>query len=316
MRERHPRSELGLAETLQVCNALGVRDGTYAQWLAECLGLTWKKSIESGQTQSPDLTRTPDLAESLPSDIPPTPETRKLKILEPISQEPMAFEKVFEGKTEQIRNAVEIRPASLAESKERPDFQPLFVNRWFQGIFTALLGVKVPSSEIDFRKLERYVIQEEFFTQLPFKTRTRLVKGVHVLLDRSESMQPFWRDQAELLASLRRLLGAAPVQHSWFEYDASTPRIIWPKPRQFRIETPVLLITDFGGGADPFGAQTIDWAPWRPILEPARCSQSPVFALIPASKNFWPTTVDRFIDCSLLWDRETSPLTAARRCRK
>jgi hypothetical protein len=318
MNEKHPRSEIGLTEALQICDALGVRDGVYAQWLAECLGLTWIESIaEPGQKEKETLAETPGSKESSATETPPKTETRKLKLLDPVATEPMAFEQVFEGQAERIRNAAEIRPASFAAGTDRPDFQPLFLDRWFQGIFSAVLGVKVLSSEIDFRKLERYVIEEEFFTQLPFKTRTKLVKGVYVLLDRSESMQPFWRDQAELIERLHRMLGAALVQFSWFEYDANSRRIVWRKPRQFRIETPVLLVTDFGRGKAPAGAQTMDWEPWqRLILEPAQSSRSPVFALIPAAKRFWPATVDRFIDCALLWDRETSPLMAARQCRK
>lgn len=318
MNERHSRSEIGLTEALQACDALGVRDGVYAQWLAECLGLTWQESIaEPGQKQPDPSDGTPGSTESSATETPPTTEIRKLKLLDPVATEPMAFEQVFEKQADRIRSAVEIRPASFAAGTDRPDFRPLFLDRWFQGIFTAVLGVKVLSSEIDFRKLERYVVQEEFFTQLPFKTRTKLVKGVYVLLDRSESMQPFWRDQAELIKRLHRMLGTELVQFSWFEYDPNSRHILWRNPRQFRIETPVLLVTDFGRGKAPAAAQTMDWEPWqRLILEPAQSSRSPVFALIPAARNFWPVTVDSFIDCALLWDRETSPLIAARQCRK
>lgn len=318
MKERHPRSENGLTEALQVCDALGVRDGIYAQWLAECLGLSWKESIAApGQKQPETLAGTSTPAESSVSETPPIGEIRKLKLLNPVANEPMAFEQAFEGQAERIRNAAEIRPASLAAAATRPEFQPLFLDRWFQGIFTAVLGVKVLSSDIDFRKLERYVIQEEFFTQLPFKTRTKLVKGVYVLLDRSEAMQPFWRDQAELIERLHRMLGTAMVQSSWFEYDANSRRIIWPTQRQFRINTPVLLVTDFGCGKAPAAARAMNWEPWQKlILEPAQSSRSPVFALIPAAKNLWPATLSRFIDCALLWDRETSPLIAARQYRK
>ncbi len=318
MKERHPRSENGLTEALQVCDALGVREGIYAQWLAECLGLGWKESIAApGQDQRETSAGATPSQDSSVAETPPTTEPRKLKLLDPVAKEPMAFEQAFEGQAEKIRNADEIRPASFAAAETRPEFQPLFLDRWFQGIFSAVLGVKVLSSEIDFRKLERHVIQEEFFAQLPFKTCTKLVKGVYVLLDRSESMQPFWRDQDELIGRLRRMLGAALVQSSWFEYDAFSRRIIWPTPRQFRIETPVLLVTDFGRGKAPATAQTMDWEPWQKlILEPAQSSRSPIFALIPAAKDFWPATLARFIDCSLLWDRETSPLIAARQCRK
>lgn len=318
IKERHPRSEIGLAEALQACVALGVREGCHAQWLAESLGLTWKEAVAGvEQPQSPILTSAETTEGSSSPSLSQGQEIRKLKLLDPIGQEPMAFEQVFEGQTEKIRQAVEIRPASFAESEVRPAFQPLFLDRWFQGIFTAVLGIRVPSREIDFRKLERYVIQGEFFAQLPFKARTKLVKGVHVLLDGSESMQPFWRDQTELIARLRRMLGAALVQDSWFEYEPNASRIIWRTPiGQFRMETPVLIVTDFGSGLDPFGTRTMNWKPWEPIFELARCSRSRIFVLMASSPAYWPSMIDRFVDCSLLWDRETSPQIAARLCRR
>lgn len=319
LKERHVRSEIGLAEVLQACTALGLPEGEQAQWLAECLGLTWTtSSAKREQPQPATPTSQPPTAEGLANEAPLKQDLKKLELLNPVGQEPMAFEQVFEGHTEKIRNAAEIKPASLAESQTRPDFQPLFLDRWFQGIFTSVLGVRVPTQEIDFRKLERYVIQGEFFTQLPFKARTKLVKGVHVLLDRAESMQPFWRDETELLSRLRRMLGDVLVQHSWFEFDRSASRIDWltPMPGQFRMETPVLIVTDFGSGAVQFVAQTMNWEPWRPILDQAFCSRSRVFALIPSLPKFWPAAIGTFTDCSLLWDRDTSPQTAARLCRR
>jgi hypothetical protein len=318
-KDRHPGTEIGLAEVLQVCSVLGVREGTHAQWLAESLGLTWEKSVAGGkQTQSPTLPNAAASSATSAGDNSPNRPTRKLKLLEPVAQEPIAFEQVFEGQTDRIRRAAEIRPASLAESQARPPFQPLFRDQWFQAIFTAVLGVRMPSQEIDFRKLENAVVQGEFFAQLPFKTRTKLVKGVHVLIDRSESMQPFWRDQTELIARLRRMLGAALVQDSWFEYDPNAPGVIWhtAMPKQFRLETPVLIVTDFGSGLDPVSARTIDWQPWLPILELAHSSRSRIFALIASSQNYWPAAVSSFADCSLLWDRDTSPQMAARLCRR
>jgi len=318
LKDRHHRSAIGLAEALQVCSVLGVREGTEAQWLAECLGFLWKESAAEQEKTQPSISPNPQaLPETPTTGVNPNLETKKLKLLDSVGQEPMAFETVFEGHTTKIRNAVEIEPASLARSEERPAFQPLFLDRWFQGIFTAVLGIRVPSQEIDYRKLERYVIQGEFFTQLPLKARTKLVKGVHVLLDRSESMQPFGRDQVELLARLRRMLGGALVQHSWFEYESSAARIIWrtSRPGQFRMETPVLIVTDFGNGSDPLGARTMDWEPWWPIFDQARCSRSRILALIACSPGFWPPGINTFVDCSLVWDRDTSPQTAARLCR-
>ncbi len=322
IRQRHPRNKVGLAEVLRVCSLLGVRHGRHAQWLAESLELVWKEpDVTTPQTRT-DVAPQPADTDSLSPDSSTAPESKKkLKLLEPISREPIGFEVLFEAQTEEIRSAVEIKPATLTANAARPRFQPLFLDRWFQGIFSAILSTSVTSREIDFRKLERSIVQGDPFHQLPFKTKPSLIKGVHLLLDRSESMQPFWRDETELVARLRRLLGSALVKDSWFEYDSLRSAecgLIWhtPMPRQFREEAPVLLVTDFGSGLDSLAARSMEWEPWLPVLQLARSSRCRVFALIPSSPSFGPTSLDRFVDGSFVWDRETSVHTAVRICRK
>lgn len=322
IRSRHRRSEVGLAEALHACALLGVREGNHAQWLAECLGLAWKEAIRvTNPTGLLVPASRPTASAPSAADTSAKNEPKRLKLLNPVGQEPIAFERLFESHSEKVRHAIELKPATFAAGEERPPFQPLLLERWFQGIFTAVLATQVPSREIDFQKLERSVTQGDGFAQLPFKAQASLVKGVHVLLDRSESMQPFWRDQTELLARLRRLLGETLVQNSWFEYDPLRPaksRLSWhtPMPRQFREETPVLLVTDFGGGLDPLAARTMEWEPWLPILQQAESSRCRVFALLASSPTSWPTTLSRFIAAALLWDRETSPHMASRLCQR
>jgi hypothetical protein len=322
IRRGHRRSEVGLAEALQACAVLGVHEGRHRQWLAESLGLVWTAStVHTDPTGTIDSVSQPTPSALSAADASTKEEPKRLKLLNPVGQEQMAFQKLFETQVDQVRRAVEIKPATFAASEERPALQPLLLERWFQGIFTAVLATPVPSGEIDFRELESSVFRGGISAQLPFKSKARLVKGVHVLLDRSESMQPFLRDQTELVARLRGLLGEAPVQHTWFEYDPLRPvesRLSWhtPMPRHFREQTPVLLVTDFGSGLDPSTARSMEFDPWLPVLQLARSSHCRIFALIACSPNFWPIELSRFVDGSLLWDRETSPQSAARLCRR
>ena len=325
MQWRHARSEVGLAEALQASMTLGVRGGTRAQWLAEALELTWSEGATAvGPPLSAPSGSHPAASTAGSASSPaaaPAREVKRLKILEPVSQEPIVFEQYFAEYAEKIREAEEIAPATLKAAQARPSYRPLFLERWFQGIFTATLSTQMASREIDFRKLERNVAHGETLAELPFKLRASLVKGVHVLLDHSETMQPFWRDETELIARLRRLLGEALVQHAWFEMDpqrAAAKRLRWrgTVPRKFHQETPVLLVTDFGVGLDAAAARFMDWESWLPIFHLAESSRSRVTALLPSAPALWPAGLNRFVAGALLWDRETSPHAAARSCRR
>ena len=124
-----------------------------------------------------------------------------------------------------------------------------------------------------------------------------------------------------LIVRLRRLLGEALVQHSWFEMDPQQPvakRLRWrgTAPRKFHEETPVLLVTDFGVGLDAATARFMDWEPWLPIFQAAESSCSRVVALLPSIPMLWPAGLRRFAAAAVMWDRETSPHAAARSCRR
>jgi hypothetical protein len=321
---RHPHTEVGLAEVLQVCVALGVQEGHLTKWLAGSLGLFWRPTAISGQAIHEPVkppAQTPTTAPARPE----TPETatdfeqKKLNLLKPVSRDPSTFEMALGNELEQIKKAKEIRPAAYRAHEVRPAFQPLLLERWFQGIFTTMLATPATTPEIDFRKLEVCLIRGDAFAQLPLKTRRNLRKGVHILLDRSESMQPFWRDQAELVARLRRMLGTPLIRETSFEFDPLRPvedRLQWcmPMPCQFPEGTPLLLVTDFGGGQNPSAARGMDWEPWQPLLELARRHRCRVFALVANTAEFFPAELNRFLDGALEWDRQTSPNIAAQKC--
>ncbi len=331
MRGKHPRSEVGLVEALEASVVLGVSGEPQAQWLAEALGLSWSKvasvSLQLSkplETEMPDGERprpTKDESRDPRSPGGTLPQAKRLKLLLPASHEPVAFEQYFSEDLERIRAAEKIAPATLEAAQVRPAYQPLLVERWFQGIFTSALSTKAPSREIDFRRLERNVARGETLAELPFKSQASLARGVHVLVDRSETMQPFWRDETYLITRLRRFLGEVLVQPFWFEMDPHRPpasQLRWrgPVPRGFHQDTPVLLVTDFGTGADAATARFMDWEPWLPIFQLAEGSCSPVIALIPSTPSLWPPGLHRFVASALMWDHGTSPQTAARSCKR
>ncbi|WP_395739926.1 hypothetical protein [Prosthecobacter sp.] len=320
---RNTRTEVGLAEALQASAMLGVQGGVHAQWLATALGLVWQEKAAA----LPAPVAAPDgspLAGQTPAPQPPrsapAPAAKKLKLLQPVEEKPLLFEQHFGKLKDEILAAGEIAPSTLRQALERPRHLPLLEERWFQGIFTAALATSADSREIDFRTLERHLSQDRPLETLPFKKHGTLTKGVHVLLDRSESMQPFWRDQSELVARLQRLLGVALVKEAWFEmapFGPAASRLQWSdmEAPTFHEQMPVLLVTDFGVGQDATAASHMDWAPWQPLFQLAESSHAPITALLPSDKEHcWPAGLAARTVSALLWDRETSPRTALRSC--
>ncbi len=320
MWQGHPRSEVGLAEMVQACYVLNLCEETHLQWLAQSLGLFWAK-VPDREGDSTAAGAAPSPASSPPPATPPKPEPpRKLQLLDPVAQKPMAFDVLLAGDAERVRSAAQLRVPAAPTSRESSSHQPLFGDRWFLGIISAILATQMTSHEIDLQLLWRSIIHGEVFKKLPLRKHSSLIKGVHLLLDRSESMQPFWRDQTQLVSRLRRLLGRPKVQTTWFEFDPLRPRetrLIWPArmPNRFRETTPVLLVTDFGIGMDPLAAYYMEWEPWLPVFQLARSCRCRVLALVAAPSNLWPAGLEQFVDGAVVWDRETSPQVATRLCR-
>ncbi|WP_437941088.1 hypothetical protein [Sorangium sp. So ce341] len=141
--------------------------------------------------------------------------------------------------------------------------------------------------------------------------------GVQVLVDRSDTMVPFLRDEAELVERVQRVVGAEATAVLRFEQNPLVagpgPRRLWRPYTPPAAGTPVLVLSDLGIGGQALDEvdPTTAWLDFIEIVGRAGC---PLVGFVPAPPGRWPAAlVGRM--ALLSWDRTTTVADAARAVR-
>ena len=152
--------------------------------------------------------------------------------------------------------------------------------------------------------------------QLPRLHRPTLRRGVQVLVDRSQAMIPYARDQAELQEEIRAVVGKENCQvlrfvgcplrgagtgpkKSWYSTPAGTYRV--PPP-----QTVVLLLTDLGIGGPVFEHDSADVPEWLEFAAQLRQAGYRLIAFVPYKASRCPRQLADAITV-IQWDRRTTP---------
>jgi hypothetical protein len=189
----------------------------------------------------------------------------------------------------------------------------LFNENWFRAIMSLLLSTQTPSTELDLKLIEKGLIQMSPIARVPYRFRRSLERGVQILLDISESMQPFWRDEAELVAALSHLIDKHKMRVSEFEIF-SQRQIVWQEESQELLEPeiPLLLVTNFGVSNEETMPLLRNNESMLRLLAQAKSKKCPVIALVPLPEQFFSPDLKSFIPFSFVWDRPTSPQVVSR----
>jgi hypothetical protein len=195
-----------------------------------------------------------------------------------------------------------------------PDPLPpsLFTPRWERSLLTTALATADDQGPLDIDRLVQVLAQARPVTALPRQIVPTLRRGVQVALDVGTAMTPLLRDQAELLAALRVVIGGDRLEVIRF---IGTPLLHWAPSSQPWSEkpyappaagTPVLLITDLGIGKAPATASESAgpdaWSEFARHLERAGC---PAVALVPHGPKRWPPSQGRRM-ALMHWDHRTT----------
>ena len=162
--------------------------------------------------------------------------------------------------------------------------------------------------EVDVRRLVDEWSRGRYVARLPRLCDRGLASRVTILVDRSQRLIPFWRDQNELRARLVRLFGRhALTIRSYLSGPEQEPVDRSPRPTAgaLPVQAPVLLLGDLGVYAD--GPTR---AAWRRVGRTLARRGHRVSALVPAPEERWPA---RGFDpwSARVWDRAKSCRDAA-----
>lgn len=198
---------------------------------------------------------------------------------------------------------------------------PLLAPRSAPALLAAAAATSNEGSVLDVEQLVEVVAAGRPVERLPHVRHRSLVRGVQVLVDHGRGMEPFARDQAELLDDLRRVVGRSAVAVVAFR-DAPLRRVLPAGARQWRPRyrppapgTPVLALTDLGIGGPSAHSTRSRPSEWLSLATLLARRGSALVALVPYPEHRWP---GRLADVAavLPWDRDTSLVTVLAALRR
>jgi hypothetical protein len=146
--------------------------------------------------------------------------------------------------------------------------------------------------------------------RLPRQGLASLVRGVQLLVDTGLGMEPYARDQQEVVSEVRRVVGRSGVTELRFRNcptrGAGTgPSWTWRSYRPPAPGTPVLALTDLGiGGPRIFVERSQPWE-WRALAHLLARRGSPLVAFVPYPAGRFPSGLARSM-MIVPWDRTTT----------
>ncbi|NUP17864.1 MAG: hypothetical protein HOV73_28765 [Streptomyces sp.] len=308
-------SGIWLGDLARAVAAAGRSDPLTVRAIAELLGVT---TAAEEETVRPPVTTTPDPRPRLPPPVeesgertPQTPAPGPAvpavatpapgpgpQLLTPLvrgSRPPVVWT------TPSLRTAARTGPPPLR--------QPLLAPRSASAIVQAAVSRWEPDGDVDIPRAVDRLAKGLPLSVLPRCPTPTLRFGVQVLVDRGFGMQPFYRDQDELAARIRRTVGQNTTEVLYFEdspLGGAGPGDRWawqtytPPPSGTR----VLILTDLGlgGPAHPRQGGRPEWERFFDGLTRASCA--PVLFL-PYPRHRWPSwATDRVR--MVPWDRRTT----------
>lgn len=197
---------------------------------------------------------------------------------------------------------------------EPPPFIPLLTPQWTRGILSKALATASANGPLDIERATEMLARHERVDRLPTLREWTLRRGVQLLLDKSQAMMPFTRDQTWLLGEIRDVVGADRMRVLRFTgsplrgagVGLKSPPPYEPPPPG----TPVILLTDLGISRPPLAADWADEEEWVEFAELVGRAQCPLAAFVPYKPERWPQRLAQALTV-VQWSRATTAATVA-----
>lgn len=317
---RQNTSSIFLGDLARAMRALKVSDHATAEAIAELLGMRLgRRAAEIGagsglRRPGPDKDVPASLEEASPGEtegVLPEDEDERESI-------PIDVESSPSTKEEWLPEVEPLPPAAADVIPTRPPLEPLLVPRWVRGIISATLATDDEDGPLDVDRVAEILAKRECVRQLPTLPSRTLRRGLQLLVDKSQAMMTFARDQSWLLNEIRDIVGADSVEVLRF---AGSPlrgtgkgRKPWPAYRPPPPGTPVVLLTDLGI-CQPMltddWADTPEWVDFATAVSRAGC---PLLALVPYGRARWHPALTHLMTI-IQWDRNTTAATVSKLVR-
>jgi hypothetical protein len=209
--------------------------------------------------------------------------------------------------------------ANLDQLGEPLPFDPLLAPRSASAMIHLMLGQRTADGPLDIAAAVKILAGQRPLAELPRRRRSSLRYGAQILVDRSDTMRIFARDQANMVRRVRWLIGADRSEVLYFTGSPmrGVTRRPADRPERYRPPAPhtrVLLLSDFGVVPHincRLGAQRAEWESYFRSIESS--ARTPV-GLIPYPSRRWPDWLDRQVSL-VTWDRSSTAALVQTRVR-
>lgn len=225
-------------------------------------------------------------------------------------------------RSEESAPAISVAPleASGSESDlQALPLEPLFFPRWTRAILSAGLATNSDVGPVDVDRVVEILARGESLKTLPVLSTPTLTRGVQLLIDRSEAMTPFIRDQVRLHKEIVATVGSdrvttlryvgCPIRGagggaapSWSTYEPPVSK------------APVLLLTDLGIGRPRLNDERAGIEEWVLFIEQVKKAECPLLAFVPYAQSRWPPELASRMSI-IQWDRRTSAITVCNKLK-
>jgi hypothetical protein len=300
------RSTIFLGDLLDAIRTLKPADFETRKHIAELLGitLTLPETVTEPNRPAPQPATAP--AEPTPPTAPldarvPNPVTDSIPI-QLVRQQTDTAEWISE-----VKALPGVRPED--ESYHIPPLEPLLLPQWTRSILSLSLATKTQDGMPDLEKITETLARGEILREVPRYSSPTIRRGIQLLIDKSQAMTPFARDQSILQKDILDLAGIDRVEIKRFAGSplrgAGSGRKPWPEYRAPLPGTPVVLLTDLGI-CQPMLAD--DWAgpvEWLKFSETVAHANCPLVAFVPYESSRWPGELMQAMTI-IQWDRRTT----------
>lgn len=297
------KGNIQLGDLASALHKLGWKDADHTKAIASCLGFNLDQMPEKKHqteiadprlTEKPAKTGSQPKAEKAPGlppqpDLPPPmPTARSFSNLEPLDELAASASEDNRWKTGSGALLAEEPLPRLARLS-------LFPDRISRHLFTAALGTRRQSREIDIQQLIDRVCTELVIQDIPLKLETTLESGCHLLRDFSQTMVPWWEDLIALTQQVKEVIGASRLQAYSFDTLPAQPMRWTPRGKRELWQAdgrPVLIATDFGiqgVSSAKYLAQE-----WHGFIDQCEQAGSPLVILTPWPGQFCPKDLSAY----------------------
>ena len=276
--------------------------------IAHTLGMHWSPPPKREPVSKRTRTRS--------ADTPVVPKSQPIFERRPIIPVEILPSRLEHTRSEKPAPSVYVPPmeASTPESEAQPlPLEPLFFPRWTRGILSSGLATNSPNGAVDVDRVVKLLANGKAVEELPLLSSPTLTRGVQLLIDRSQAMMPFIRDQMRLHEEILAVVGPDRVEALRFvgcptRRAGAGPEDTWSDYSPPLTGAPVLLLTDLGIGRPGFGYEYAGVNEWVEFAHLVKKAKSPLIAFVPYDESRWPSLLRSHMSI-IQWDRNTTAIT-------